>query len=356
MANEKERRRRRNGLILIFVLLLVLALAALAIALVSLFKGGSSIEEINRELIIQNETITTLENRVSPSAINGWVAFWWEEQYTGLKHSWARFNITTGKMIDLPVPYSPSEARQSSPPGKSQFSRGPEPNDLVFLMYADVSLERYLVRHNTETKTYLKTDLGANPANHNSPQIMDYDPTNERYIALAPITSASNKFGVVLLDETTGVITPLTGAGGTLPPAPVNTVLDMEVIGDRILMFDRWDDSTSKGHIFFYNSSDGQYLSESFFNGTFIPYAGTFIPTFLTVASARLWYIAGSYDASTFRMHFIVGNTGLYDRAFAWAQGESEADLLEKLESGNYDLYFSQNLSPFQFNAGVFIA
>lgn len=349
MANEKERRRLFNGAL---VILICLCVGALVVALISLLSHGNSINVINRELDIQNETVTTLENLVSPSAINGWVAFWWQTPFLGLRHSWARFNTTTGTMMGVPVPYSPSEARQNGLPGKSQFSRGPEPNDITFLVYGDVSLERYLVRHNTGLGTYLKTDLVTNPANHSSPEIVDYDAVNERYIAMAPITSQSNKYGVVIIDETTGTITPLTGEGGTLPPAPVNPSLDMEVIGDRILFFD----SASQGHIFFYNCSDGQYLSESFFNGTYIPYAGTFIPTYITDVSAQLWYIAGSYDASTFRMYFVIAmSSNGYDRGLAWVEGESEADLLEKLESGNYDIHLTQNQVPFQLNAGVFI-
>jgi hypothetical protein len=188
-----------------------------------------------------------------------------------------------------------------------------------------------------------------------------YDPLNTRYVGFAPIITQSNRYGAVIIDENTGAVTPLTGELGVLAPLPPSTltkqVLDVEIIADKILFFDRWDDILyTVGHIMFYNSTDGGYLSDSFFNGTIIPYPGTFLPTFLSYDIRRLFYIAAGYDSSTFRLNLVITTVpGSSDRALGWIQGSSEADLLQKLESGNYDIYITQFLTALTLNAGVFI-
>jgi hypothetical protein len=366
--NNNENRRRRTSTVVVVGVFSLLLLAALAIALAALINSVLKLDTLNRDVtILSNETadlITRLNEAEATIAIlqappiHGWLAFWWTDPSYGQKHSWARFNETTGLMIGTPIPYSPSEARGSVFPNKAQFSRGPGPNELIYLVLADFTFAHYLVRHNTATGTYLRTNLGTNPADHETPTIVDYDPIHGRYIGVADITSQSQRHALVVMDENSGVITPLTGAGGLLAPAPVNNVLDMEVIGGYVLVFERWDDSpTQQGRILFYNSSDGQYVSESFFNGTFIPYNGTFTLSFYDPPPpSRLFYIAGSYNAATFRLHLILLPTSAgYERDFAWIQGDSESDLLNKLLTGNYDLHLTQHQSPFQLNAGVYL-
>lgn len=359
-------------------------LAALVIAIIALVLRGNQIEDLNGSLgALAGETVNliqdvaTLENAtqtlndqiVNQTAvlsnlvetltqvppIYGWLAFWWVQD--GRRNEWARFNESTGAMIGNTVPYSPAEARQSAAPGKAQYSPGPNLGDMAYLVWADFSLQHYLVRHNTLLGTFNKTDLGANPTNHQSPEVVHYDPLNARYIGMATITTQSYKYGVVVIDENTGAVTPLTGEFGSLPPLPTNQGLDMDVIGNRILFYDRYDDvPTNWGHILFYNSSDGQYLSESFWNGTLIPYPGTFLPTFLTYNVQRFWYIAAGYDPATFRLHLVIATvSGGFDRAFGWVEGSSEADLLAKLESGNYDIHITQFMPAFQINAAAFI-
>jgi hypothetical protein len=367
--NDKNRRQRCGGgglaLVLLIILFIFVGIAAFVIALVFGIHNQHSIDGINRELddiedtlIRHNETIETVRILSTPPAINGWLAFWWVS--SGNRHEWARFNETTGALIGNYIPYSPSETRQSSPPGKSQFSRGPGPNEMAYLIWSEVTLDRYLVRHNTQLGTFLRTDLGPDPLNHQNPEVLVYDPLHLRYVGAAPITTQSNRYGIVVIDENTGVVTPLTGETGVLPPlapsGPTNQALDLEIIADKILFFDRWDDNLALvGHIIFYNSSDGGYLSESFFNGTIIPYPGTFLPTFITF-NQRFWYISAGYDRTTFRLNLVITTVSAgHNRGFAWIQGSSEADLLQKLESGNYDIHITQFMPPFQLNAGVFI-
>jgi hypothetical protein len=375
-TEEEKKEERRRGLagICLFILAFSVGLAALIAALVFGISNSDSInginrslEEIDETLLRHNETIeslTILNETVrilsTPPAINGWLVFWWVS--SGNRHEWARFNETTGALMGNKIPYSPSETRQGTPPGKSQFARGPGPNEMAYLIWSDYSsFFRYLVRHNTELGTFLRTDLGPDPLNHQNPEVLAYDPLNARYIGVAPVTTQSNRYGVVVIDENTGVVTPLTGETGVfapLPPSgPTNQALDLEIIADKILFFDRWDDILyTVGNINFYNSTDGGYLSQSFFNGTIIPYPGTFLPTFLSYDIRRLFYISAGYDRSTFRLNLVIATeSGGHNRALGWIQGTSEADLLQKLESGNYDIYITQFMPPFQLNAGVFI-
>lgn len=216
---------------------------------------------------------------------------------------------------------------------------------------------RYLVRHDTAAGTFLRTDLGADPVGHDNPEMTAYDRGNARYIAMAAVTAQSNKYGVVVIDENSGAVTELSGAAGTLPPAPVNVALAVEVIGDKILFFDRYDDNPANlGHIIFYNSSDGQYLSESFFNGTFIPYPGTFLPSFLTIPLTRMFYLGVGYDEANSRLHVLFSTiSGPADRVFAHIQGTSEADLMSKLQSGNYDLHLAQYMPAPLLNTMTYI-
>lgn len=317
---------------------------------------------------LENETLTLttlIENIVVPAGpIHGWMLFWWQDPAFGNKHSWARFNETTGVMIGTQVPYSPSEARQGSPPGKAQFSRGPNPNDMIYLVFSDNTNLQYLVRHNPAAGTYLQTYLGAEPANHGPAFIVDYDPLNARYIAVSWSLTQSFAHCLVIIDENTGVITPLSGAGGTLAPAPMNNVLDMEVIGGYVLIFERYDDDNANpngmtNRILFYNSTDGQYLSQSFHNGTYAAYPGSILSANLqnlpTGYHVR-WFVAASYDPATFRMHVVLGvSSAGYQREVGWIQGTSEADLLSQLLSGNYVINAVQHQNPFQLNAGVFL-
>lgn len=362
------------------VLLLV---AAFVIAVLALVLRGQAIDGLNRDLeILSNETVDliertnaledaagnatqqigdleqrveTLENNTEiftqlfetlllPPPIHGLVGFWWADSLN-LRLDWARFNDTTGAMLGPHIPYSTTEYRVSSgPPGKVQYARGPGPSQLIYLVWAGTSFVRYLVRHDTAAETFLKTDLGPDPVGHDNPEMTAYDRGNGRYIAMAAVTAQSNKYGVVVIDENTGAVTELSGAAGTLPPAPVNVALAVDVIGDKILFFDRYDDNPANlGHIIFYNSSDGQYLSESFFQGTFIPAPGTFLPTFLTIPLTRMFYLGVGYDEANSRLHVLFSTiSGPADRVFAYIQGTSEADLLSKLQSGNYDLHLAK--------------
>lgn len=155
-------------------------------------------------------------------------------------------------------------------------------------MRADRSGINYLVRHSMALHTYNKTVLGTPPTNHGLPEILFYDTVNARYIGMATITSQSSKYGVVIIDADTGAITPLTGAAGTLPPTN-NFGLDMQIIGNRIYYFERYDDDSNKGLINWYDRDDGQYLGRSFFNGSFVAYPGTFVPTVWTDSLVYLW-------------------------------------------------------------------
>lgn len=311
---------------------------------------------------------TTLQNLVdtlvSAAPIHGWMLFWWEDPSYGNKHSWARFNETTGVMVGTPVPYSPSEARQGSPPGKAQFSRGPNPNDMVYLVWPEATLAQYMMRHNPAAGTYLQTYLGANPTDHGPVFIVDYDPLNARYIGVSWSTIQSFAHCLVIIDENTGAITPLSGAGGTLAPAPMNNVLDMEVIGNYVLIFERYDDDDANpngmtNRILFYNSTDGQYLSQSFHNGTYAAYPGSILSSNLQNLPTGFhvrWFVAASYDPETFRLHVVLGvSSAGYQREVGWIQGSSEEDLLDQLLSGNYVINIVQHQNPFQLNAGVFL-
>lgn len=401
---ESGRRRRPDALIII-ALLALLALGALAIGLAALIKHGLSIDTLNGEVFVLQGNVTTLDERVTPleeevvvltqnasdlagrvtvleeelvnvttrltvveaslppaaMPAHGWLAFWWQDEYSGLKHSWARFNETTGLMIGSPIPYTPSEARQSSPPGKSQFSNGPAPYDMSYLVFSFLALSRYLVRHNTLAGTYQRTDLGATPVSHGLPELVVYDPVNTRYLVACTVTPATSAYGLVVLDETTGALTPLTGVGGTFPPNN-NQALDLEVIGGYVLLFDRWDDDARKGHIIFYNSTTGQYVSESFFNGTVVAYPGTFVPSIHqyvpNFGNAVLWYTAAGYNPSAFRLNLVLMPVpgGGYERELGWIEGTSEEDLLSKLLSGNYDINLTQHQTPFMLNGGVYIS
>jgi hypothetical protein len=413
--NKDDDDRRRVGIGLLFLAMLIGAIA-LALAIVYGVTNGQSISVLERDVILIEETleevqtkstgimmnvttlqdkttammmnVTDLQNRttyleetvdtlitntttlinlvdsfVSAAPIHGWMLFWWES-LNGQKHSWARFNETTGTMVGTPVPYSPSEARQGSPPGKSQFSRGPNPNDMVYLVWPESTLAQYLMRHNPAAGTYLQTYLGANPANHGPAFIVDYDPLNARYIAVSWSTIQSFAHCLVIIDENTGVITPLSGAGGTLAPAPMNNVLDMEVIGNYVLIFERYDDDYANptgmtNRILFYNSTDGQYVSQSFHNGTYTAYSGSILSSNLQNLPTGFhvrWFVAASYDPETFRLHVVLGvSSAGYQREVGWIQGSSEADLLAQLLSGNYVINAVQHQNPYQLNAGVFL-
>lgn len=287
--------------------------------------------------------------------ISGWLAFWWTDPSFGYKHSWARFDPLTGKKIGTNIPYSPSEARQSSQ-FKSQFKPGANPHEIAFMLQGDRSGIGYMVRHNLVLGTYNKTVLGAAPANHYPPEIMTYDAVNQRYIAMCRISSASFRYAVVIIDPDTGVITPLTGDGGTLPPAPVNQALDMQVIGNRIYFFERWDDGPGKGRIIWFDRDTGQYVGNSFFNGVFVPYPGTFVPTVWTDSYIYMWFQSVGYDAQNARLLVVLGEVGGgYDRTFARIQGANETDLMAKMESGNYDLLLTQHQMAEQINAACWI-
>lgn len=331
----------------------------------TLITNTTAIQETIDTLITNTTTLQNLvDSLVSAAPIHGWMLFWWEDPAYGNKHSWARFNETTGVMVGTQVPYSPSEARQSSPPGKSQFSRGPNPNDMIYLVFSDSTNLQYLVRHNPAAGTYLQTYLGANPTNHGPAFVVDYDPLNARYIAVSWSTIQSFAHCLVIIDENTGVITPLSGAGGTLAPAPMNNVLDMEVIADYVLIFERYDDDNANptgmtNRILFYNSTDGQYMSQSFHNGSYAAYPGTFLSANLQNLPTGFhvrWFVAASYDPATFRLHVVLGvSSAGYQREVGWIQGTSEADLLSQLLSGNYVINIVQHQNPFQLNAGVFL-
>jgi hypothetical protein len=166
-TEEGKKKERRHGLagICFLILALLVGLAALIAALVFGISNSNSIDNINRSLeeidetlLKHNETIeslTILNETVrilsTPPAINGWLVFWWTP--AGNRHEWARFNETTGARIGNTIPYSPSETRQGGPPGKSQFSRGPGPNEMAYLIWSDYNLVRYFVRHNTQWYT-----------------------------------------------------------------------------------------------------------------------------------------------------------------------------------------------------------
>lgn len=335
----------------------------------------SNVTDLQNKTTYLEETIDTLvtnttylvnlvDSLVSAAPIHGWMLFWWEDPGYGNKHSWARFNETTGAMVGTQVPYSPSEARQGSPPGKAQFSRGPNPNDMVYLVWPESTLAQYLMRHNPAAGTYLQTYLGSNPTNHGPAFIVDYDPLNARYIGVSWSTIQSFAHCLVIIDENTGVITPLSGAGGTLAPAPMNNVLDMEVIGEYVLIFERYDDDYANptgmtNRILFYNSTDGQYVSQSFHNGTYAAYPGSILSSNLQNLPTGFhvrWFVAASYDPETFRLHVVLGvSSAGYQREVGWIQGSSEADLLSQLLSGNYVINAVQHQNPFQLNAGVFL-
>lgn len=331
----------------------------------TLITNTTEIQETIDTLITNTTTLQNLVDLlVSAAPIHGWMLFWWEDPSYGNKHSWARFNETTGVMVGTPVPYSPSEARQGSPPGKAQFSRGPNPNDMIYLVFSESTNLQYLVRHNPAAGTYLQTYLGADPANHGPAFIVDYDPLNARYIAVSWSLTQSFAHCLVIIDENTGVITPLSGAGGTLAPAPMNNVLDMEVIGGYVLIFERYDDDNANptgmtNRILFYNSTNGQYMSQSFHNGTYAAYPGTFLSANLQNLPTGFhvrWFVATSYDPLTFRLHVVLGvSSAGYQREVGWIQGSSEADLLSQLLSGNYVINIVQHQNPFQLNAGVFL-
>jgi len=312
-------------------------------------------QNFTQQLQNQTQNLTQqLEDHANPP-ITGWLGFWWEDPSFGYKSSWARFDPLTGKKLGNNIGYSPSEARQSSA-FKAQFKAGAEANSIAFMLQGDRSGVNYMIRHNMALGTYNKTVLGAAPANHFRPAIMAYDPFNARYIGMASITTQSFRYGVVIIDADTGVITPLTGDTGTLAPLPQNQALDMQVIGNRIYYFERWDDAPGKGRIIWFDRDNGQYVGQSFFNGTFIPYPGTFVQTFLTDSYIYMWYQSVGYDAQNARLYMVLGEVGGgYDRNFAWIQGTDEADLMAKLESGNYDIYLTQHQPAEIINAACWI-
>lgn len=331
----------------------------------TLITNTTEIQETIDTLITNTTTLQNLVDILTTAApIHGWMLFWWEDPSYGNKHSWARFNETTGVMVGTPVPYSPSEARQGSPPGKAQFSRGPNPNDMTYLVWPEATLAQYMMRHNPAAGTYLQTYLGANPTDHGPVFIVDYDPLNARYIGVSWSTIQSFAHCLVIIDENTGAITPLSGAGGTLAPAPMNNVLDMEVIGNYVLIFERYDDDDANpngmtNRILFYNSTDGQYLSQSFHNGTYAAYPGSILSSNLQNLPTGFhvrWFVAASYDPETFRLYVVLGvSSAGYQREVGWIQGSSEEDLLDQLLSGNYVINAVQHQNPFQLNAGVFL-
>jgi len=337
---------------------LIIAIIALVLACVFNNQVYGATSALDRDVLLlsdQAANITQQIEDITNTPISGWLAFWWTQPSSAYKHSWARFDPMTGKKIGSNIPYSPSEARASSA-FKSQFKRGANPQDLVFMMEGDRSGISYMVRHNLILGTYNKTVLGTAPTNHVLPEVMAYDTVNQRYIAICRISTVGSRYAVVVIDPDTGVITPLTGEGGALPPAPVNQALAVQVIGNRIYFFERWDDGPGKGRIIWFDRDTGQYVGESFFGGSFIAYPGTFIPTALTNSSPdTLWFQSVGYDAQNARLLVVLGEAGTADRFFAKIQGTDEADLMAKMESGGYDLYLTQHQITEHVNAACWI-
>jgi len=290
--------------------------------------------------------------------VNGFVAFWWVLPIgLGGKVSWGRVDTERGTLIGPPVPYSPSESRSTGRPGKVQFSRGVGPNDMVYMIRAYPTDIHYMIRHNTELGTYQKTDIGNDPPNHGPPQIITYDEVNSRYIAMAGIISMpphNGKHVVVIIDPDTGVITPLTGTAGPYQYIS-NAALDMEVIGNRIFYFDQYYEN-EPGHIIFYDRDSGTYLGESVFQGNLIPYPGTFTQTWYNDTENKIWFVGVGYDKTQFRLHLALGGIGgTWNRNFAWIEADSEEDMIQKLESGNYDIYLTQHQPYETINSAAWI-
>lgn len=272
--------------------------------------------------------------------ITGFVAFWWITPFNVYKTEWGRFNSETGLLKGGPIPYSPSESREQGAPGKVQFATGNGPNELVYALVGENSGEHYMVRHNTAMGTFMKTTLGSNPPDHEAPEIIAYDKVNARYIGMAPISTQSFRYGVVIINESTGMISPLTGAAGAVPPH-AQQVLDMEVIGNRIYVFDRVD--ANEGRINYYDRDTGQYLGFSTFAGSIVPYPGTFQPTWIQAPFTRLWIQSTAYDVQNSRLHVVLGSGGgSTDRVFAWIDANTESELMTKLETGAYDFNLTQ--------------
>jgi cell division protein FtsB len=379
---KKEKKNRKTCLYGFLVLLALLALAAFVIGLITIISHFQRTDHLNDENASQQDEINDLSVRVSTlenetialtniietlreqPPIHGLMYFWWSGT-SASKHIWARFNETTGARIGDFVPYAPSEARDTGPLGQTHYTRGPNPNDMVYLVYTQDTEVQYIMRHNPAAGTYNRTYLGALPVDHNNVNLVDYDPLNNRYLGLVNIFPlVQYKHSLVTIDINTGVISPLTGTVGPFAPLPTNPPLDMEVIGEYVMFSERYDDdytntSNLSNRLIFHNSTTGAYLTNSFHNGSYIAYPGSLLSSNLEGLPTGFfvrWYTAMTYDPSTFRLYVVIGvSSAGFQRETGWIQGTSEQDLLQKLMSGNYDIHITQHQTPFQLNGAVFL-
>lgn len=283
--------------------------------------------------------------------VKGWVAFWWNNPAYGNSPAWGNFDTEFGNMIGPPIGYVTTDARTG---GKLQYGKGNGTYTLTSIMNPFIApSKRFLFQLNTLSHIYIETELQANPAGHNTPTLVSYDKLHDRYVAMATLTSP-NRYGLVTIDISTGVIMPFTGTGGLSGPAD-DTELDMTILGDYIFVSVR-----KLGKVFLnaYNRTDGQYISSSTFNGTVVTYPNTLEPLWIGEnLDENLWIISFGYDESNIQLNVVLGGEGGggVDRGLGWVNATSEQELASRLLSGNYDIYLTRDQPTQTLNAGTFI-
>lgn len=327
----------------------------------SICVNGALIIDSNRNYKGNNATFTTLNVRQDTTikgniVINGevnteikdLVAFWWNPNTRITK--WATYNGITGKKRGPNIGYSTTEERSSG--SKTQYGKGSGNYKIVTIVNADYSGDRYFLEHDTASGTYQKTNLGSDPANYNETGLITYDAVASEYIGVAN-TSTPSGTGLTKVDSISGNITSFTlSMGGTVSPE-VYSPLDVEIIGDVIVVCNRND--VVKGKLLFFDRSTGQYTGTSTFGGTILPGDNSFVWTFME--SASTWWIQSmAYDSNNFRLYVIIGiGGGIEDRAMGYIEDTDEATLLSNLESGTYDIKLSQNYPGEVINALTWI-
>lgn len=295
-----------------------------------------------------NGTFSTIEE----IPVTGWVAFWWLNPNTNLVSAWARFHEEHGTVIPPGrIGYGTTEGRDG---GKVQYGKGNGTATMCAIINPEQVVNTYYLAHyQTVDHEYYVTELSAPPTDHEVPRIVTYDPLYNRFVAVSQL-STPTRYGLVTIDSITGQIDEFTGTNVSNATPDSEQILDMEIIGDQIVLF------TRKGTLYFhfFDRATGIYSSSSTWNGTKISYPQSYIPLWLQNAE-NVWFNGVGYNPATYKLNVIIGGStsegGSLNRALGWIQATSEQDMLQKLVSGNFDIYLTRNQPIYTLHAGTFI-
>ena len=315
---------------------LTIGLLATAIAIVALFLPVHS-------------SVQTSVRSFTPTS--GLVGFWWHVNVNdGRVPGWAFFNATTGRKVDdKDVGYSLTEDRRGQNPRVHQYGSGNQSNSLVTIVNPAFNLSiDILWEHNVDTGVNRQVLLGDIPMGYEAPRIVTYDPLYNRYVA----ATAGGPQAIVVIDATTGAITPLTPNGEKSPFT--GTVMDIiPLAGSYVVSLSQ----TPAEAFIFFDRESGNYTGVSpLFSGTFEHTGSNFIPW--TLFGRNPYFTGLGYDQQNTRLYFVTypGGVGsVTNRKLGYTEADTEEQLLANLMANNFTAILLQYQPREQINALEYI-